>query len=435
MQLLRTHRPTMGSSPLRFIAPLIIALLLTGCTSPEAVRAFEQFVAQNQAILAAQGMDSTNRLLIQGVDGNLYTVRPDGSQRTALTNDATSLHQYLQPTWSPTGNQIAWAEIDSRRGELESALIVSAFDGSTRTRYATPYAPFYIDWSPDESFLAYLSNWRNLDQSTTTIALRLVDLQTDNQADANAISTLVEGQPLYLTWSPAGDRLLIHIDNDRLEFWDTTGVGTALASTFATFPAPQWSQDGANLLYALGEPGAQQLVLSDPDGNLTQQITDFDQQISFGLNPTSDRIAYAVSPPNVGTAALGPLYVVELPSLRTRELSSAPVMAFFWSPDGKKLAYLVVDDSAEIVRLRWYVWDGTRSTPYAAIVPTRAFLQAYIAFFDQYARSMTVWSPDSQAFTYAAIDPSLGNNIWVQSLDQAEPIRVGRGVFVAWSPQ
>ena len=219
---------------------------------------------------------------------------------------------------------------------------------------------------------------------------------------------------------------------DHPGYWQTRQVFPA---TFAAFPAPQWSSDGSQLLYAVGEAGAQQLILSDIEGNLTQEITDFDQNISFGLSPSNDRVAYAITPPGVGTAAFGPLYVVELESNRTRELTSDPVMAFFWSPDGTKLAYLVMDDSGEVLRLRWHVWDGTASKPYAAIVPSRTFLQGYIAFFDQYARSMSIWSPDSTAFAYAAVDDMLGNNIWVQQLDADEPEQVSRGVFVAWSPR
>jgi TolB protein len=374
-------------------------------------------------------VDPSNRLLVHGVDVNLYTIRPDGSDRVALTNDATSQRQYTQPTWSPSGKKIAWAEIDNRAGDFKSALVVSQFDGLAREHFDTPFAPFYLQWSPDETRLAYLSNWVSFNQST--IALRMVDLA----ATEEKIRTLVEGQPLYLVWSPAGDRLLIHIDNDRLEFWDVAGDGTALSPTFAAFPAPQWSNDGSHLLYALGEAGRQQLVLTDPEGNLSQEITDFSENISFSLSPTSDRVAYVITPANVGTAAFGPLYVVELDSARTRELSSDPVMAFFWSPDGTKLAYLVTDESGGVLRLRWRVWDGTSNKSYAAIVPSRTFLQAYLAFFDQYARGMTIWSPNSDAFTYAAVDPIMGNNIWVQRLDADEPQRVSRGVYATWSPR
>ena len=110
-------------------------------------------------------------------------------------------------------------------------------------------------------------------------------------------------------------------------------------------------------------------------------------------------------------------------------------MAFFWSPSGDNLAYLQVDESEAEPRLRWHVWDGTQSTAYAAIVPSRTFLQAHIAFFDQYARSMTIWAPDGLAFAYSAVDATYGNSIWVQWLDQELPQRISRGVFVAWSPR
>src|SRR2546421_11723189 len=38
-----------------------------------------------------------------GPNGNLYTVRPDGTDTRALTSDGTSTTPYAQPTWSPNG--------------------------------------------------------------------------------------------------------------------------------------------------------------------------------------------------------------------------------------------------------------------------------------------------------------------------------------------
>jgi TolB protein len=400
---------------------------LTGCADPTLAAQWQQVLATGQT--APAGMTPENRLLIQGADGNLFTIHPDGSGRVMITNDATSQRQYLQPTWSPSGRQIAWAEVDNRTQPATSALLISQTEGRAPRRFDTPFAPFYIQWSPDETRLAYLSNW--LTVNTPNLALRLVDLNDP----AAEIRTLVEGQPLYFTWSPQGDRLLAHVSNERLEFRDLEGVGQPLAPTFATFPAPQWSTDGSTLLYALGEANQQQLVLTDVDGAAQQEVTDYTDAISFSLSPTNDRVAYAITPSGVGAAAFGPLYVTDVDTRRTRELTDTPVLAFFWSPDGSKLAYLALDDNSRDLRLRWYVWDGTRSRGYAQAVPTRTFLQAYVAFFDQYARSMTLWSPDSRAFAYPAVDRVTGSNIYVQALDEDAPTAVARGVFVAWSPR
>jgi TolB protein len=143
-----------------------------------------------------------------------------------------------------------------------------------------------------------------------------------------------------------------------------------------------------------------------------------------------------ITPSQVGLAAFGPLYVVEMETNRTRELSDRPVLAFFWSPDGKKLAYLVADDRSDELRLRWYVWEGGRPRPYSSFLPSRTFFQGYIVFFDQYAQSMSIWSPDSTAFTYAGTDEAGRSGIWVQTLGaDIAPVWVGRGVVASWSPR
>ncbi|HXF62179.1 MAG TPA: hypothetical protein VNK95_11210 [Caldilineaceae bacterium] len=404
---------------------LFLAGWLGGCADPRVQAQWAQVLAAGQAQAAAA--PPANRLLVQGVDGNLYTMSPDGSSRLALTNDASSLHQYLQPTWSPTGERIAWAEIDARSGETESALIVSSYNGSDKERYITPFVPFYMYWSPDESRLAYLSNWLTLNEPS--IALRVLDFAAEEP-----IRTLVEGQPLYFSWAPDSTRLLTHIGNERIELHSVDGEPQPLEITGARFPSPQWSADGRRLVYALGDAEGQRLVITDLIDGATTEITDFSDRISFTLSPSGDRLAYVITPANIGTAAFGPLYVVDLETLGTRELSALPVLAFFWSPDGAKLAYLAADESGETPMLRWYVWDGARSRAYAAMTPTRTYLQGYLAFFDQYAQSTTMWSPDSTAFAYAAVDAELGSSIWVQRLDGDEPERIGRGVYVAWSP-
>jgi TolB protein len=224
-----------------------------------------------------------------------------------------------------------------------------------------------------------------------------------------------------------------------VELHSVEGEPEPLELTAAIFPSPQWSADGSQLVYARGDANRQQLVITDAElagtEDATTEITDFGERISFTLSPSGERLAYAITPANLGTAAFGPLYAVDLATLGTREVSAAPVLAFFWSPDGSQLAYLAADDSSATLRLRWHIWDGARSRSFATVVPTRTYLQSYLAFFDQYAQSTSMWSPDSTAFAYAAVDPETGSGIWVQQIDEAEPVRVGRGVYVAWSPQ
>ena len=63
-------------------------------------------------------------------------------------------------------------------------------------------------------------------------------------------------------------------------------------------------------------------------------------------------------------------------------------------------------------------------------------LLEYLRFFDQYAQSMTLWAPDSSAFTYAGVSESGEDGIWVQSLAEgAAAVRVAPGVMATWSPR
>jgi TolB protein len=203
------------------------------------------------------------------------------------------------------------------------------------------------------------------------MALRLVDLA----AAEDPIRTLAEGQPLYLSWAPDGDRVLTHIQNARVDIQQLDGKRQPLRISEASFPAPQWFPSGDSLLYAVSEGGKQRLIITGIDGIEESEITDFEGNISFTLSPDESQIAYAITPVSAGTAAFGPLFVVETESGRTRQLSDLPVLAFFWSPDSQKLAFLVVDQVDDDLRLRWRVWDGWQIRDYDAVLPSRTFLK------------------------------------------------------------
>ncbi|MBK8050108.1 MAG: PD40 domain-containing protein [Anaerolineales bacterium] len=412
---------------MRTIVLATLALLLLAGCSPALQTQVQRLVPRRTVASASVAPASPdNRLLVQGVDGNLYLASPDGTERFALTQDASPSRLYTQPTWSPDGMLVAFSRITNKG----SALVTSRFDGSNRSEVAVPFAPFYINWSPTGDKLAYLSNWQVVDEPS--IALRLVDLS----AQKNEARTLAAGQPFYFSWAPDGEQLITHIGNERVEIQQTSGKSNSLAFATGSFPAPQWTDDGNQLLYATAGDDGQALVVSELDGTQRAEITNYDGRITFLQNTSNSRVAYVLTDADRQASTYGPLLVTDLPSMRTRELAEGPVVAFFWSPDGEKLAYLTFEAMRGRIGMRWNVWDGEERTPYALFFPTQTFFQNYLPFFDQYAQSHNLWAPDSQSFVFAGTLPGAERGVWVQPVDEgSKPVYAGPGVFASWSPQ
>ena len=348
-----------------------------------------------------------NRLLVQGADGNIYITAPDGTEQTALTEDADNEHFYQQPTWSSSGEKVAWVEIDTSQDAPLSILRTSARDGSALYEVSTRFPPFYLYWSPDDNQLAYLSNENN----QPGMALSIVDMtSSSSQADI-----LAEGQPFYFSWSPDSERFLAHISNDTLALQSLDGQQKQLPGASAQFGAPQWSRDGQALLYALETEQESRLVLANEDGVVNQEITAFEDGISFGQTGKGDKIAYILTPADVGLPNFGPLYIHHLDSQETSTVTEDDVVAFFWSPNSQYLAYLTPETrpratpvpeisyqaQSRELWMRWHIWDGQQTYPLSAYIPTTTFIRSYLPFFDQYARSLQLWSPDSQTIVYA----------------------------------
>lgn len=412
---------------------LLFAIGLMGCTAENAapyIRLVDPETQADKAFIVDTA--ANNRILVLGTDGNIVTMSPSGDEIITITDDASTtkvVHQ--QPTWSPDGKYIAWTKILSDQGNTQSALQIGDHLGQQRRELALPFAPFYYYWSPDSERLAYLSNWvyRNMG----ALALRIVEVSEDEISS----KTLALGQPSYFSWAPDSRQLLTHIGNQRTSIRSIDGTNTPLSEESGGFSAPQWVANGAGITYAVNQGNQQALVLSDLEGSQIQEITTYSNQIIFSVSSTSRYFAYSTEDPaSIQNSASG-LYVVDIDSMQTQEVSSEPGIGFIWSPDGEKLAYMVLEEVEGKTAVRWYVWRAADSSvqQYDTFIPSRTFLQNYLPFFDQYVQSMTLWSPDSSAFVYAGNGSSGGSSIWVQQLAEEKAEEVGEGVFAAWSPK
>ena len=363
------------------------------------------------------------RLAVLDPGGNLVTVNPDGSEQVVLAEVEVGQSQVRQPTWSPDGRRIAWVHIEVTEAGALAAVIASAGgDGAEPSEARTAVVPFYLSWDPTSSRIAYLGS-----PSENDIELSILEV-----AGRSGGTALDAGQPFYLSWAPAGDQLLVHVGEDRLERLGLDGSMTTVADRPGTFRVPVWTDDGRTFFYALAAAGGHRLVAHDVETETTgEPLVPFEGLLTFVVSPDGRRIAFQV----LEEQRALPLSVLDVRSGEVVEISEALMAAFFWSPDGERLLYLDPQPDEDRFWYRWGVWDGSSSFMTPRFVPSLLVVGEYLPFFEQYAQSMSLWSPDGNAFAYAGASEAGEEGIWIQSArpDRA-PVLVADGNFVAWSP-
>jgi dipeptidyl aminopeptidase/acylaminoacyl peptidase len=363
------------------------------------------------------------RLAVLDENGNLVTMDPDGSHEITLAEVEPGRSEVRQPSWSRDGGRIAWVHLHVTEASTLAVGVATSTDRGTKaTESRTLVTPFYLSWDPTSSRIAYLAS-----PGGGEIELAILEL-----AGHSSGTPLDTGQPFYVSWGPEGDRMLVHVGTTRLQTLGLDGTLTTVADRPGAFNAPVWTADGRSFVYASTRAGHQQLVVQDTDAERGRSLVPFEGLITFVVSPDGERVAFQ---PFMGGEA-SPLTVVDVASGRTTEITDQTVAAFFWSPDGERLLYMDPDPTGDRVWFRWGVWDGERAFTTPRFIPSQRLFDEYLPFFEQYAQSMSLWSPDGSAFAYPGMDENGDTGIWIQSArsDRA-PVMITEGDFVAWSPR
>jgi hypothetical protein len=362
-------------------------------------------------------------LLVSEKGRGAAVVLPDGSSRTVL-RDADGSTGPLQPTASPDGTAVAWTE---------TGPSVAVWHDGEVTRVPIPFAPFFYLWRPDGSSLVALGN----DPDQPAVAAALIE--------PTGVSTvLASGAPFYLDWHPSRPELAVNRNGSELLRLGLDGSVEPLGPTPGRFQAPAYTRAGdlfvltgpfgggtTASLVAVGTAQAErgELVLIAAGGGPPQVLLEVPGAAAFVPTPDGSRVAVAEL---AGSRSLeGRLVVVTVDDGETVELADSRTVLMDWSPDGTRLLYAVVEPDEGVMVP--FVWDGAESTEYPSYRPTPTFVAEYLPFWDQYERSLTLWSPRSDAFAYAALVGEEGR-VFVQSLDDPAPTDVAPGLFVSWIP-
>jgi TolB protein len=224
------------------------------------------------------------------------------------------------------------------------------------------------------------------------------------------------------------------------------------------FQAPGVSRSGRYQAFAeVDDTGRSRLVIQDDDGQRRVLEAHFGQ-LAMTWSPAEDLLAYT-SPRLDARLGGGPLRQLDPRTGESSLLSNENVLAFFWSPNGQTIAYFTLpknDDSnvriaeagnerrlmarpqRQSSQLHLELWAvdvaGGHQRRLAQFVPTGQFLRQFLPYFDQYALSHRIWSPDSDALVIPVIEEGR-SQIAVIPLGRGAARLIGDGEFAFWSHQ
>ncbi len=285
-------------------------------------------------------VDPTSPGLIAVVtdDGRLSTMDDGGGSRAEFLMPGVVLGF---PAWSPDGTRIAVT------GQSAEGTGIYVFAIGRRYQPSTIYLssdkpPFYLYWTPDGQSVTFLAT------EGGSIALRVAPADGSAPLDGSAADSVIQvGAPLYFDWVDS-KRLLVHVGLGAQAFAGEVGpdgvpVQQALPGT-GIFRSASASDDGRYVAYVRSESDlAGTLVIAARDGSTKREIPVFGPT-AFTFDPKGDRLATIAAPKTPAQdpgVPLGPLKLIDARTGASRTLIESPVIASFWSPDGKTIAAIL----------------------------------------------------------------------------------------------
>ena len=270
---------------------------------------------------------------------DLWTISVEGGEAVQLTND---LAYDWSPVWSPDGKNIYFCS--NRNGA--SSLWRIAVDAATGKPLGEPES---ISSSPAQSWLLTLSkDGKNL------LYVRRSRIENIQQTEFDPKKMQVVGKPTAVTEgtkrtrtpsiSPNGNLIAFYVTGETQEDIVVVKKGETkwnlLTNDAARDRVPRFSPDGSQIAFYSNLNGIYEVFLMNTDGTNRRQITD---KSGKGANypvfsPDGKRLAYSILEAGTYLINLEKSFAeqtpVQLPPLNEK---GDNFIGWSWSPDGKKL--------------------------------------------------------------------------------------------------
>jgi Tol biopolymer transport system component len=207
----------------------------------------------------------------------IYVVDADGSGLRRLSPRGAYDEE---PSWSPDGERLAFSRSADVTDGLDTDLWVTNRDGtSARQLTFHPVLDELSDWSPDGRTIVFNRNW----PEKTTIFV----MSSRGNGQRPLLRSDVEG--IRAAWSPDSTRVaFFQLGTDKLFVVRANGAGLRLVArnTNVFDSAPQWSPDGASILYEEDRRGVSTVTATSADGNQRRRLATEAYQPSWSPDGT-----------------------------------------------------------------------------------------------------------------------------------------------------
>lgn len=403
--------------------------------------------------LAQQETEIPGKIAYIGTDYNIYVWTGLGVDPIQLTTDADRdralIRRYQMPTWATDG-RLAYFGTEINPDSYTMTVYVSA-DGTTQgdaIYTGEDEVLNYAAWSPQNCAMA--ASCRELaillnNRTTGGLFIRMIE---DQVADyPNEI--IGRGGPFYFSWSSNGENMLWQRNNRRLDIFSVSQreVIDELDYRPGIFQTPHWSPvDDRLLVGTLNENESTTDLAIISNGEVETLVEGLEGVVYFAWSPNGNYVAY--------TSRNQTLVVLDS---RTGDVVTETLVSgigpFFWSPDSSKIAFVTLatpegtfttkvdglarpPHQAELPDLAWSVVDVDTGEVrrYSAFVPTAEMVYMF-TYFDQFAKSHSLWSPDSRYLVYSEVSDDMDAIISIidTSVQDTFPLSIAEGYLGIWS--
>jgi hypothetical protein len=209
----------------------------SSCLVAHAATGAALFVPTGQPVSRAVANGKIAFVVFERDDNQIYTMNPDGSERTQLTVE----EEYsVSPAWSPDGTKIAFTRGNTR--DHRGQIFVMNADGGDQRRLTQSRNDNYPTWSPDGTKIAF-SDYRIPENNVYV-------MNADGSDQRAIVRNNSQGQYSQPAWSPDGSKLAITGD-DGIFLVNVDGSNRTQITQSIPFmdTDPVWSPDGSKIAF------------------------------------------------------------------------------------------------------------------------------------------------------------------------------------------